>query len=208
MTTSPVPRGRARVVLIDDHTMFLQGLRSLLEHDERVTIVGTGSSSDDAERLVTQLVPDFLLLDVEIPGRPALSTVRKLVRTNSSTRIIIVTVYRDRALQRQLLHAGAHAFVTKSAGISSLLRAMFALASSDARQTEAISESDPQLLTARESEILRLVSQARSNREIADALSIAEGTVKRHTSNVYTKLGTRSRVDAIQRAVRLGLLDS
>jgi DNA-binding NarL/FixJ family response regulator len=195
------------VVLIDDHGMFRQGIRALIEG--RFRIVGEGGSSDDAWTLVSEHAPDVLLLDVEIPGSPAEQTVSRLRRHHPGTAIVILTMHSDAVLERQLLRAGAAAFVTKTVDSEQLI-AVIARATPPADEpadSGADSEVTGTILTIREQEVLRMIAQAYSNRDIATSLSIAEGTVKRHTTNMYEKLGATSRIDAVRKAARLGLLN-
>lgn len=194
------------VVLIDDHGMFRQGIRALIEG--RFRIVGEGGSSDDAWTLVSDHAPDVLLLDVEIPGSPAEQTVSRLRRHHPATAIVILTMHSDAVLERQLLRAGAAEFVTKTVDSEQLI-AVIARATPPADEpadTGAETDVTGTILTIREQEVLRMIAQAYSNRDIATSLSIAEGTVKRHTTNMYEKLGATSRIDAVRKAARLGLL--
>lgn len=194
------------VALIDDHSVFRQGIRALIEG--RFRIVGEGATSDDALRLVEAVAPDVLLLDVEIPGSPAEQTVSRLRRHHPGTAIVILTMHSDAVLERQLLRAGAAAFVTKTVDSEHLI-SVIARATPPADDGAGDSpdvEHAGAILTVREQEVLRMIAQAYSNRDIATTLSIAEGTVKRHTTNMYEKLGATSRIDAVRKAARLGLL--
>lgn len=194
------------VVLIDDHGMFRQGIRALLEG--RFRIVGEGGSSEEAWALVTEHSPDVLLLDVEIPGAPAEQTISRIRRHHPRTAVVILTMHSDAVLERQLLRAGAAAFVTKTVDSAQLI-AVIERAVPPAEEPidpGADTESPAAILTVREQEVLRMIAQAYSNRDIATSLSIAEGTVKRHTTNMYEKLGATSRIDAVRKAARLGLL--
>lgn len=195
------------VVLIDDHGMFRQGIRALIE--DRFRIVGEGGSSEEAWALVSEHSPDVLLLDVEIPGVPAEQTIARIRRHHPETAVVILTMHSDAVLERQLLRAGAAAFVTKTVGSEQLI-AVIARATPPVGETAeagADAEAAGAILTVREQEVLRMIAQAYSNRDIAMSLSIAEGTVKRHTTNMYEKLGATSRIDAVRKAARLGLLD-
>jgi len=195
------------VVLIDDHGMFRQGIRALIEG--RFRIVGEGGSSDEAWTLVSEHAPEVLLLDVEIPGVPAEQTVSRLRRHHPGTAIVILTMHSDAVLERQLLRAGAAEFVTKTVDSEQLI-AVIERATPPADEpadSGADAEVTGTILTIREQEVLRMIAQAYSNRDIATSLSIAEGTVKRHTTNMYEKLGATSRIDAVRKAARLGLLN-
>jgi DNA-binding NarL/FixJ family response regulator len=194
------------VVLIDDHSVFRQGIRALIEG--RFHIVGEGGTSEDAWQLVGLHAPEVLLLDVEIPGIPAEQTVSRLRRHHPETAIVILTMHSDAVLERQLLRAGAAEFVTKNVDSEQLI-AVISRATAPLGEPGDIAADDEigaTILTVREQEVLRMIAQAYSNRDIATMLSIAEGTVKRHTTNMYEKLGATSRIDAVRKAARLGLL--
>jgi DNA-binding NarL/FixJ family response regulator len=194
------------VVLIDDHSVFRQGIRALIEG--RFHIVGEGGTSEDAWHLVGLHAPEVLLLDVEIPGIPAEQTVSRLRRHHPETAIVILTMHSDAVLERQLLRAGAAEFVTKNVDSEQLI-AVISRATAPLGEPGDIAADDEigaTILTVREQEVLRMIAQAYSNRDIATMLSIAEGTVKRHTTNMYEKLGATSRIDAVRKAARLGLL--
>ena len=195
------------LVLIDDHSLFRQGLRGILEGS--FTIVGEGGTSDDALRIVAETTPDVLLLDVEIPGIPAEQTITRIRRMRPDVAIVVLTMHSDAALERQLLRAGASHFVTKTVS-GEKLAAVIAQARPSQSPTEPMFDDHAaaqSMLTARELEVLRMIAQAYTNRDISTQLCIAEGTVKRHTTNMYVKLGATSRIDAVRKAVRLGLLD-
>lgn len=200
--------GRRTLVIIDDHSLFRQGIRALLE--SAFDIVGEGGTSYDALRLVADTSPDVLLLDVELPGIPAEQTITRIRRDHPEVAIVVLTMHNDVALERQLLRAGASHYVTKKISGDDL-----ALVVSGAKPAPATvwPPSDDAgagahaILTARELEVLRMIAQAYTNRDISMQLHIAEGTVKRHTTNMYLKLGATSRIDAVRKASRLGLLD-
>jgi len=195
------------LVLIDDHSLFRQGLRGILEGS--FTIVGEGGTSDDALRIVAETTPDVLLLDVEIPGIPAEQTITRIRRMHPDVAIVVLTMHSDAALERQLIRAGASHFVTKTVS-GEKLAAIITQARPSLSRTESRCDdhaATQSMLTARELEVLRMIAQAYTNRDISTLLHIAEGTVKRHTTNMYLKLGATSRIDAVRKAVRLGLLD-
>jgi DNA-binding NarL/FixJ family response regulator len=198
-----------RVVVVDDHALFRSGLALLLELDRRISVVGEGGSGREAILLAQELSPDIMLLDVEMDRTSAESTIRQLNRSTPAVLVIVLTMHRDTVLKRQLLSAGAIDYVTKDmAGIelAEVLIRVFRQGRSSTRPAgEYEYENVKSLLSERELQVLRMIAQARSNREIGNQLSIAEGTVKRHTTNIYGKLGATSRIDAVRKAGRLGL---
>ncbi|MFP3464592.1 response regulator [Leifsonia sp. SIMBA_070] len=196
---------RRTVVLADDHALFRQGVRALIR--DSVEVVGEAADGDEAVRLVERERPAVLLLDVEMPGRTADQTIAAVRRCSPSTAIVVLTMHTDAVLQRQLLRAGASAFAVKSIDARSLRDL---IAGARPASTPAGETSPPEanrILTDRELEVIRMIAHAYTNREISGRLSITEGTVKRHTTNIYAKLGATSRIDAVRKVVRLGLLD-
>ncbi len=192
------------LVIVDDHQLFREGLQALLVTD--FDIVGVGSTSLDAIRLCEAEDPDLLLLDVELASDPAETTIRSIRRNRPGVTIVILTMFDEPVLRRQLLLAGASEYLTKSIDHQRLTdKVRRALLSGPAAASPGgLVKSD--LLSPRESEVLRLVAAAASNREISLQLSISEGTVKRHVANIYLKIGAVSRVDAVTKAKRFGLL--
>jgi DNA-binding NarL/FixJ family response regulator len=201
-----------RVVLVDDHALFRSGLALLLSQDDRICVIGEGASSDEAVVLAGELLPDVLLLDVEMDAISAETSIRRIARTAPTVKVIVLTMYRDNVLKRQLVSAGASGYVTKDAQgpelVEIILTAHRAMPLAKARDVSGDENEGhgTAILSDRELQVLRLISQAQSNRDIGTRLSISEGTVKRHTTNTYAKLGATSRIDAVRKASRLGLL--
>ncbi len=207
---------RIRLVLVDDHVLFREGIRELLSQYPDFTVVGEGASGKEAVALARQLCPDVLLLDVEVPGQNAVQTIGQLRQVAPDTRIIVLTMYDDAGLVHELLSRGASAYLTKTVGREELAAAVRAVGKSSGmvllsvrRETfDRINTAGDRglLLSPRELDVLRLLAEARSNAQIARELHIAEGTVKRHLTNVYAKLGAVSRVDAIRKATAAKLI--
>lgn len=194
------------IVLADDHALFRKGVRALLERD--FDVVGEANDGDAAVRLAVDTAPDVLLLDVEMPGPSAEQTINTVRRRSPRTAVVILTMHTDAVLQRQLIRAGASAFADKSIS-EHALRHLIATAEppQSAPPDEPLQRGHPdRILTDRELEVMRMIAQAYTNREISTRLNITEGTVKRHTTNIYAKLGATSRIDAVRKVVRLGLL--
>jgi DNA-binding NarL/FixJ family response regulator len=208
---------RVTIVLTDDHTLFRQGLRELLCTDPELDIVGEGCTGEEALALVRQHRPDVLLLDVEMPGPGAKAVIGEVRRGYPDTAIIILTMHDAPAIVRELLECGAAAYLVKTiareeltAAVRSVSRTRDNVLLSVPRTTmESLERQQKQhtLLSERELEVLRLVATAMSNAQIASRLFISEGTVKRHLTNTYAKLGAVSRVDAIKKAIQAKLID-
>ncbi len=206
------------VVLVDDHLLFRQGMRELLALGGEIDVVAEGSDGADAVRLAVQFRPDVILLDVEMPGWPAGRTLDELRRAAPGSKVVVLTMHEDAALVHELLGRGASAYLVKSVARATLVAAICATALSE---TDTVTLTVPRdtvrhmdnpvetesPLSAREEEVLALLAQAKSNAQIATQLFITQGTVKRHLTNVYAKLGAVSRIDAVRKATAVGLLN-
>ncbi|MGH3695611.1 MAG: response regulator transcription factor [Pseudonocardiaceae bacterium] len=207
--------GSISVVLVDDHTLFREGLAELLASDPTVRVVAQGSDSRDALALVTQHRPDVVLVDVEMPGPGARATVSRLRQEHPDTQVIVLTMHDKPELVLQLLDQGAAAYLVKTiarreliAAVQSVVTTRGSILLSVSRHTINQLDRPPPdtLLSARELEVLELTALAMSNAQIGKQLVIAEGTVKRHLTNIYAKLGAVSRVDAIRKATTARLI--
>jgi DNA-binding NarL/FixJ family response regulator len=209
------PAPSLRVVLVDDHRLFRESLGALLGVHEGIEVVAEGADGEDAVRLTREHRPDVVLLDVEMPGQSVLTSLVEIRSASPPTRVVVLTMHENGTLARQLLLRGASAYLIKTIGHHELVAAIRA-STEDARDMVTLSvsrgglaglaPSDAPVLSARELEVLGLVSRARSNQAIARELQISEGTVKRHLSNINAKLGSTSRLDAVRRATRARLL--
>ena len=209
--------GAISVVLVDDHALFREGVAELLASDGTFQVVAQGSDSADAVALVTAHHPDVILVDVEMPGPGARATVSRLRQGHPDTRVIVLTMHDRPELVRELLDQGASAFLVKTITRLELIAAVRSVVTSRGNvllsvSRRTINQLDNQpptvALSARELEVLRLAALAMSNAQIGKRLHIAEGTVKRHLTNIYAKLGAISRVDAIRKATAARLIPS
>lgn len=208
---------RVTVALADDHTLFRQGIRELLSTDPAIEIVGEASNGDEVLALVRQYRPNVFLLDVEMPGPGAKALISRIHQTHPRTAVVVLTMHEAPAVVRELLDGGAAAYLVKTvereqlvATVHSVTRSRENVLLSVPRATvESLerAQDQPGILSERELEVLRLVAAALSNAQIATRLFISEGTVKRHLTNVYAKLGASSRVDAIKKATDLDLIN-
>jgi DNA-binding NarL/FixJ family response regulator len=204
-----------RVVLVDDHRLFRESLGALLAVHEGIEVVASGANGEDAVRLAREHRPDVVLLDVEMPGQSVLTSLVEIRSASPSTRIVVLTMHENTTLARQLLLRGASAYLIKTIGHHELVSAIRASTEGASDMVTlsvsrgglaGLAASGASVLSARELEVLTLVSRARSNQAIASELQISEGTVKRHLSNINNKLGSTSRLDAVRRATRARLL--
>jgi len=200
-------RERPTVIFVDDHNVFLDGLQLVIEHDGRLKMVGRASNSLTALELVQHLKPDVVSLDVDLDDVPVEATIRRMRRASPESRLAILSMHSSAVLQHALRRAGACAYISKSMSGFGVVDALLAAATEEIGPLDSPTHGKgADLLTFREREVIRLASLALSNKEIAERLSIALGTVKRHASSAYAKLDASSRVDAARKAQLYGLL--
>lgn len=209
----------ARIVLVDDHAILRHGLRSVLEREPDLTVVGEASSFDEAVVVVGRTGPDVVLLDLKLSARSdheGLELCRVLSRTHPGTGLLVLTTFLDEHLVVQAVHAGAKGYVVKDVDTTELVRAIRAVAAGesafDARSAAAVVRSlngrsvQRERLTDRELEVLRLLAGGLSNAAIGGKLYISATTVKFHVSNIMRKLEVSRRAEAVYAASKSGLI--
>ncbi|RIV39186.1 response regulator [Micromonospora radicis] len=212
-----------RVVVVDDQTLVRQGIRGLLEVAE-IDVVGEADDGRAALDVVAASSPDVVLLDLRMPRYDGIWTLDQLRARGVDIPVLVLTTFDDDALVLGALRAGARGYLLKDVTLAQLTRAIRTVADGGTLIAPSITDrmlrairSGPspvgpqalpvQPLTEREQEVLRLVAHGYSNREIAEGLFLAEGTVKNHVSTILTKLGARDRTNAVLRALHEGILD-
>jgi DNA-binding NarL/FixJ family response regulator len=197
------------IVLVDDHTLFRQGTRALLHTDPDLEVVGEGESGDEVLELVQRHRPKIVLMDVQMSGLRPEVAIPRVTRLSPESAVIILTMHVGSPVVRELIECGAAAYLMKTITREELISAIHAVNGGSGNITlsvprETIKAFEQRersaLLSERELEVLGLVSSAMSNAQIATRLHLSEGTVKRHLTNIYGKLGAVSRVDAIKKA--------
>ncbi len=211
-----------RVFLVEDQAIVRQGLRSLLELVEDIEVVGEAADGEAAVTAIPAAGPDVVLLDLKMPRLDGLGVLERLAAADALPPSLILTTFDDDASLVAGIRAGAKGFLLKDVSLDQLTRAIRTLAAGGTMIQPAVTDrvlkglgglrhdfqslESPDPLTARETEILRLMAGGYSNREIAAAFELAEGTVKNHISSVLSKLGVRDRTRAVLKAVELGLI--
>lgn len=209
MTGEPIT-----VVLVDDHVLMREGLREILEAHPDLLVVGEAGTSSGAIALVTTHQPRVVLLDVEIPGGDVIDTVNTLRKRAPNTEIIILSMYDGPQLVQRLLAQGIRGYLLKSVSRAELVSAIRNASADDGhvmlsvsrRSLAQVPSANGSALSRRELDVLELAAQAMSNAQIATRLFLTEATVKRHLSNIFTKLGAVSRIDAVNKAVAAALI--
>ncbi|GAA0470834.1 DNA-binding response regulator [Paractinoplanes deccanensis] len=200
-----------KVLIVDDHPAVRRGLRTFLELAGDLEVVGEAADGPTALEMTAELTPDVILLDMVLPGMDGVEVLRELRRRDLPARALVVTSFTDRARLLPAVRAGARGYLSKDVDPHALVAAVRSVAAGhlllEPEVATALLGAPPEEppLTARERDVLALLAEGRSNREIARALVVAEKTVKTHVSSILLKLGLSDRTQAALHAVRTGL---
>ena len=210
----------ARVLLVDDQTLFRTGLARLLEGDPRIEIVGQAFDGADAVVQAEKLRPDVILMDLKMPNVDGIEATRQIIASNPDARVLILTTFETDNHVIQALKAGASGYVLKDSLVEAIVSSILAVAAGERVMASAVANRVLEMLsgtstpkefydglTVREVEILRLLATGMANKQIAFRLKISEKTVRNHVSNMYEKLGIYDRSQAVLYAVRKGLVE-
>jgi DNA-binding NarL/FixJ family response regulator len=205
-----------RVMIVDDHQIVREGLQILLAEESEFEVVGTAGDGATALALVETVNPDVIMMDLVLPDLDGIEVTRRILEKHPSMRVLILTTFAEDQSVRNAIRAGAIGYLLKDVLKPDLLRALRDTAAGRAslhpeaqqhlmRQvTESQTPPPHASLTKREADILRLIAEGRSNKEIALALSLTEGTVKGYVSTIFDKLGVADRTQAALYAVKHG----
>lgn len=214
-----------RILIADDHLVVRQGLQLILSMEDDMEVVGEANNGETAVRLVAELQPDVVLMDLRMPGMGGLAAIEQILAQWPDLAIVILTTYNEDDLMLRGLQAGARGFLLKDTGRQMLFHTIRAAARGEtllqpeilarvlAHTGQAKQPASPQpeeqvILTERELEVLTAVARGDRSKEIAQQLGVTERTIKAHLTNIYNKLGVDSRAAAVSVGIQQGLLCS
>jgi DNA-binding NarL/FixJ family response regulator len=208
-----------RVLIADDHPLFRDGVRTLLQSVPETEVVGDASTGEEAMTQAAALQPDVILMDLHMPGQNGIEATRAILRVSPHIGILVLTMFEEDDSVFAAMRAGARGYLLKGADQAEILRAIHAVSHGEAIFSPAIAERLTQYfaalgqaplspvfpdLTDREREVLGLIAQGHSNGEIASRLVLSQKTVRNHVSNIFSKLQVADRAQAIIRAREAG----
>jgi len=212
-----------RVLLADDHAVLREGMRNLLEKEKDLEVIGEASDGEEAVKLVSELKPVVVLMDIVMPKISGIEATRQIKQVSPATIVLILTAYSDIRYILGLLEAGASGYLLKSARGNEIIGAIRAVCSGESvldpvvtrkllervvgTTKETGSTEERGTLSQREVEILRLASKGMSNKDIAQALFLSVRTVKAHLTNIFNKMGVGCRTDAIIKGLKRGYIN-
>ncbi|WP_405166303.1 response regulator transcription factor [Nocardia sp. NBC_01499] len=202
------------IMLVDDHPVVREGLRGMLESEPDFSVVGEAGSGDEAVALDRVKQPDVILMDLRMPGLDGVSATRKILRQTPRRRVVVLTTYETDADILRAVEAGASGYLLKDVSRTELVGAIRAAARGETvlapsvvgKLVNRVRNPEPPPLSARETEVLRLVAKGGTNADIGRALHISEATVKTHLLRVFGKLSVSDRTAAVTTAMERGLL--
>ncbi|MBL8058744.1 MAG: response regulator transcription factor [Anaerolineales bacterium] len=212
---------RIRVLLADDHTLVRKGLRSLLDAEAGLEVVGEAEDGREAVHKAQALAPDVVLMDITMPGLNGLEATRQIRKALPRVKVLALTVHANAEYVFQILRAGASGYLVKQAAVTELIEAIRTVsrgetylsaalspAAVEAYRRQAEAMAAPPRLTDREREVLQLIAEGRTNREIAGRLAVSVKTVEAHRAHVMEKLGLRTTAELTKYALRQGIITS
>lgn len=202
------------VLLVDDHHLVRRGFRRLLEDEQDISVLGEAGDGDEAIRLARRLRPRVVLMDCALPGTSGLVATKKILEELPDTAVLMLSMHSEDTLVRQALEAGASGYVLKNAVDLDLAAAIRKVAQGETVLSPQLSRTETTLkgerqaaLTARELEILQLIVDGKSNKEIADDLRLSVNTVSVHRANIMDALGIHKTAELVVYAIRNGLVN-
>jgi two-component system, NarL family, response regulator DevR len=211
---------KQRILLVDDHEVVRLGLKALLDHHGQFEVVGEAATAKEALEQVARLHPDIVLMDIRLPGTSGIEACEEVVKQFPETRVVMLTSYAEDEMLFSAIRAGASGYILKQIGGEDLVRALEAVGRGEAlldpavtqrvfqEVRRAVKEEEASAfvnLSQQERHVLLLVSEGKTNREIAKALFLGEGTVRNYVSSILSKLGVSNRAEAAAYAVEHNL---
>lgn len=213
-----------RLMMVDDHPVVRDGMKSLLELDGFATVVATASSAEEALVMIDRVACDLVLLDIGLPRGDGIWCARAMRARLPEQRILVLSMHSDEHILRDALEAGVNGYVLKSASFDEVKRAItdvhaghthieprlagVLLGRSRLRSTPAPAADAAKILSARERDVLTHIASGKTNQEVADLLGLTVNTVKAHLKSIYRKLDVSDRVQVVLHAIRLGIVDA
>ena len=212
---------KLKLLIVDDHAMFRDGLRAVLEHADDMELVGEAGDGETAITLAAELEPDIVLMDLHMPGLGGIEATRIITAEHPRAKVIALSMYQDDRLITSMVGAGARGYILKDARVTELLQAIRTVADGGAaldptvlshvldkfrRLAEAETHGTTVVLGRREVEVLQGLAEGLSNLEIAKRLHLSQQTIKNTLSEVYVQLGVSNRTEAVVEALRQGII--
>jgi two-component system response regulator NreC len=212
---------KIRLLLVDDHQIVRAGLRMLFMAEQDMDIVGEANNAQEALQAVRELKPDVVLMDVAMPGMSGIEATRRIKEANPDVAVLALTMHEDEQYFFEMLNAGASGYMPKRAAPDDLVSAIRVVSQGNVflyptlakllvkdflHRSESDADHTAEILTPREREVLTLIAEGHTNREIAEALSISPKTVDRHRENIMRKLNLHNRVELVKYAIQKGLI--
>jgi len=207
-----------KILLADDHSLVREGFRMILEAHSDIQIVGQAGNGREAVDLAAKLHPDVVVMDVAMPELNGIEATRRILETLPRTRVLALSMHKDAVYVREVLRAGARGYLLKDSDDADLVAAVRAVAKGEGYLSPSVSESvlsdyrrhvtDPlDLLSSREREVLQMIAEGKTNKEIATSLNLSVYTVEAHRGRVMEKLNLHSTSELVRFALRSGLID-
>jgi DNA-binding NarL/FixJ family response regulator len=213
--------GSYHIVLVDDHVMFRQGLKRILEERSGFKVVGEVDCGLELLKLLKKLVPDLIILDISMPNLRGLEVIHEIKMNHSHVKILVLTMHKDKEYLHQALSAGAEGYLLKEDADSELFSAIGRVRQGKKYVSPKLSEGlaedwvkltrgdrgpsfEPERLTVREREVLKLIAEGKSSKEIGELLFISVRTVERHRANIMEKLNLKKTADLVKYAIQKG----